>query len=196
MRNADAGDERFVKSIQSRDPAVMQEVVQSYLAHIYRAARTAFLDVDLAEELTQSTFMTFLETVERFQGRSHIRTWLFGILYNKIAEKRRRMIRDAKSDEISDGTFQLPGHRRLSVSRPVDQQVYQQEVRSAIESCLMKVPARQRMAFILREIEGLETREICTIMEITPSNLGSLVSRARTRLRGCLESKGVEVWRR
>ena len=75
---------------------------------------------------------------------------------------------------------------------PVDAEVYAAEVRQGIDSCLDRVPTNQRMAFNLREIEGMDTEEICKILEVTRTNLGVLLHRVRTRLRECLEAKGIE----
>jgi RNA polymerase sigma-70 factor (ECF subfamily) len=66
------------------------------------------------------------------------------------------------------------------------------EVLGEIQECLETTPERQRLAFTLREIEELETTEICKIMDITATNLGVMLFRARNRLRECLESKGVQ----
>ena len=77
-------------AIRERDPAAIQGVVHTYLPQILRAAAGAGLEGQLAEDVAQSTFLTFLETAHRFEGRSRVRTWLFGILYRKIAEARRK----------------------------------------------------------------------------------------------------------
>jgi RNA polymerase sigma-70 factor (ECF subfamily) len=74
----------------------------------------------------------------------------------------------------------------------VDVEVYHAEVRQEIDGCLDGVPTNQRMAFVLREIEGMDTQEICKILEVTRTNLGVLLHRVRNRLRECLEAKGIE----
>ena len=75
---------------------------------------------------------------------------------------------------------------------PVDAEVYAAEVRQGIDGCRDRVPTNQRMAFVVREIEGMDTGEICKILEITRTNLGVLLHRVRTRLRECLEANGIE----
>jgi len=75
--------------------------------------------------------------------------------------------------------------------RPVDEALAASEVRTRIEKCLEDLPETQRAAFRLREVDGFSTPEICEILEITRTNLGVLLYRARNRLRECLESKGV-----
>ena len=75
--------------------------------------------------------------------------------------------------------------------RPVDAQIYDKQVSEGLDDCLDNVPAKQRMAFILREVEGFTTEEICKILEVTRTNLGVLFHRVRNRLRECLEAKGL-----
>lgn len=173
----------------------MRAVIQSYLSQILRAARGAGLDPQQAEDTTQDTFATFLEKAPRFEGRSHVRTWLFGILYRKIAETRRRRAREDKVDdidEVMDRRFDASGNW-ASPPRALDRQLYGAQVREKINECLVKTPLQQRMAFVLREVEGLSTKEICKILDVTRTHLGVLLFRARNRLRECLESKGIKV---
>ena len=75
---------------------------------------------------------------------------------------------------------------------PVDARLYDAEVRRGIDGCLDRVPTNQRMAFVLREIEGMDTQEICKILEVTRTNLGVLLHRVRNHLRECLEAKRIE----
>lgn len=82
--------------IRTRDREAVEAVIRTYLPQVLRAARGAGLGVQEAEEVTQNTFTTFLEVAPRFEGRSHVRTWLFGILYRKISETRRIWARTGK----------------------------------------------------------------------------------------------------
>jgi RNA polymerase sigma-70 factor (ECF subfamily) len=172
----------------------MRQVVRRYLPHVLRAARAAGFDSHRAEDVAQSTFATFLETAHRFEGRSQVRTWLFGILYRKIAEARRDSRRHDDMDDIDqvfEARFDTDGSW-LRPPRPVDAAVYDKEVRERLEDCLEQVPSKQRMAFVLREVEDLATEEICKILDVTRTNLGVLFHRVRNRLRECLEEKGIE----
>ena len=178
-------------AIRERDPEAIQEVVHAYLRQLLRAAAAAGLEGQLVEDVVQSTFLTFLETAHRFEGRSRVRTWLFGILYRKIAEARRKAGREQATEDI-DTVFEQKfdgSGSWIQPPRPVDSEVYASEVRREIEGCLDTVPTKQRMAFVLREVEELATNEICKILDITRTNLGVLLHRARTRLRECLEPK-------
>jgi len=186
-------DPQFVARIQAADPEALRVVVQAYLGQILRAAGAAGLDPERAEEVTQATFTTFIEKAASFEGRSHVRTWLFGILYNKIAEARRDLGREHQTDDIDHVIQQRfdPQGSWMRPPQPVDVQLYGAEIRALIEDCLEGVPTQQRMAFVLREAEELDTNEICKILNVTRTNLGVLLYRVRNRLRECLEAKGV-----
>jgi RNA polymerase sigma-70 factor (ECF subfamily) len=186
-------DPDIAKRIRARDPEALRSVVETYMTQILRAARGAGLDPDRAEDVTQATFTTFLQRAEAFEGRSHVRTWLFGILYRKIAEARREIQKDLGHDdieEIVEGRFDTSGGW-LKPPRPIESEVQDAEIRKQINACLDTIPLRQRLAFLLREVEGFTTLEICNILEVTRTNLGILLFRGRNRLRECLEGKGV-----
>ena len=164
--------------------------MRTYLPQILRAAAGAGLEGQLAEDVAQSTFLTFLETAHKFEGRSRVRTWLFGILYRKVAEARRKAREQATEDidTVFEQQFDSNGSW-IQPPRPVDSELYASEVRREIDGCLETVPTKQRMAFVLREVEELDTKEICKILDVTRTNLGVLLHRARMRLRECLETK-------
>ena len=71
------------------------------------------------------------------------------------------------------------------------QLVIPREIRDRLRVCLEELPGKQRSVFLLREVEGFETPEICKILEVSRTNLGVLLFRARNRLRECLEARGV-----
>jgi len=186
-------DPALAERIRRRDPTALRETVRLYLPQILRAARGAGMDPDAAEDLAQAVFVTFIEKAHRFEGRSLVRTWLFGILYRKIAEARRKQGRDAAMDDI-DTVFEKRFDAAGSWTRPpraVDAAAYDGELRREISGCLEQTPEKQRMAFVLREVEDLGSEEICNILDVTRTNLGVLLMRARNRLRECLESKGI-----
>ena len=188
------GEPEFAARIRARDSQALGAVVHAYLSQILRAARGAGLNPQQAEEVTQTTFVTFIETAPRFEGRSHVRTWLFGILYKKIAEARRYFHRDRQMEDIEEVVERRfrPDGKWMHPPRSMDLKLHQKEIRQGIQECLNEVPLKQRMAFVYREIEGLSTAEICKILEVTDTNLGVLLYRARNRLRECLEKKGVK----
>lgn len=195
VSNAIAIDSAFLTRLRSRDPETLEAIVHEYLPQVVRAARAAGLSSHEADDAAQSTFVTFLEKAHTFEGRSQVRTWLFGILFNKVMETRRSRERDRRADDIDDvmeSRFDANG----SWSRPplpADAEIYALQIREGIDDCLEAAPAKQRMAFVLREIEEMTTAEICKILGVTDTNFGVLLYRVRNRLRECLEGKGLKA---
>jgi RNA polymerase sigma-70 factor (ECF subfamily) len=173
------------------DREALTAVVDAYLDQVVRAARGAGLDQQQAEEVAQNTFATFIETAPRFEGRSHVRTWIFGILYRKIQEARRGFAKDRRMDdidEIFESRFDPTGSWSRPPQGPADD-LFAKEARQEIGDCLEAAPDQQRMAFLFREVDGLSTQEICKILEVSATNLGVMLYRVRNRLRDCLETK-------
>ena len=183
----------FLGLLQARNDAALQRLVSAYLPQILRAARGAGLNRANAEDVCQSTFVTFIEKIDSFEGRSHVRTWLFGILYRKISEMRRSASRetDAESiDQVMENRFKMDGHWQQP-PRAADMATYEREVREHLADCLEGISTEQRLAFILREVEELDSEEICQTLQISRSNLGVLLFRGRNLLRECLEGRNI-----
>jgi RNA polymerase sigma-70 factor (ECF subfamily) len=192
---ANALTDQDLARLRAREPALLAQVVREHARPLFRAARGMGLTDTAAEDLVQDVFITFLETLDRFEGRSQLRTWLFGILHRKILEFRRERAVDQRHDPI-DEVFESRFDSQGRWARPpVDLQrlLESQETGNLIQSCLGELPHTQRSVFTLREVEELDSAEICKILNISVTNLGVLMHRARARLRECLEAKG---WRR
>lgn len=183
--------------IRARDPDALRDAVRRHLRDLVKAARGSGLDQPRAEEVVQETFRTFVETAERFEGRSKVRTWLFGILYRKLSEARRALERERRfegldefTDEVFAERFRADGRWSAPPATPAEE-FERRELRREIGRCLEASPLPQRMAFVLREVQGLETDEICEILDVDRNHLGVMLYRLRSRTRDCLESKGL-----
>ena len=144
-----------------------------------------------AEDLVQATFVTFLEASERFEGRSSLKTYLFGILYNKSLEKRREVNREVAVDPIDavfEQRFGTWGIWRTLPRGPEDE-AQAKETAGLLEECLEILPTQQRMAFFLREVEHESTEAMCNILRVSVTHLGVILFRARNKLRECVQKK-------
>jgi RNA polymerase sigma-70 factor (ECF subfamily) len=174
------------------DPDALAEAVRDHARPLLRAAMSMGFPGPEAEDLVQDVFTTFLERLDRFEGRSQLRTWLFGILHHKVMERRRASRNDDRTDPI-DETFESRFDKSGKWVRPpedIERLMLSKEIGGLIQGCMDELPANQRGAFVLREVEGIETAEICKILSVTVTNFGVLMHRARVRLRECLEAKG------
>ena len=191
--NSDDIDPRLEARLREGDRGAMGRVIKLYLPQVLRAARASGLSVERAEDIVQAVFVTFIEKIGEFEGRSQVRTWLFGILYRKILEAGRKAKRERQYDDLAD-VDQSRFHPDGTWARPPelpDEAVYSHEIRKYISDCLDEVSEKQRMAFVLREVESMATAEICEILDITTTNFGVLIHRARNQVRNCLEGKRI-----
>jgi RNA polymerase sigma-70 factor (ECF subfamily) len=183
----------FLERLRRRDPEALAEAVHEHARPLKGAARALGFPEPEAEDIVQDVFRTFLERLDHFEGRSQLRTWLFGILHRKALERRRGAAIDDRIDPI-DEVFESRFDSKGNWSRPpadLERLMLSKEIGELIRGCMDGLPVNQREAFVLREVEDLETSEICKILAISATNFGVLMHRARARLRECLEAKGL-----
>ncbi len=193
MAVTNLSDPEFLEQLKGRDPAAWEAIVDVYLPQLLRAGRGMGFSPDEAQDLAQSVFVALIESIGRFEGRSHIRTYLFGIFYNKVSEHLRGKQRERENDpidEVMESRFDSAGKWRQPPA-DIEREVFGREVGRVIVECLEGVPRSQRAAFYLREVEEMNTEEICKKLSISNTNLGVMLFRARNRLRECLEKKGL-----
>lgn len=159
---------------------------------LYRYAMLRLRDPDVAAELVQETFLEALRSRLAFEGRSSERTWLVGILRHKVIDHQRRASRERpRADHnAAEGFFDDQGFWRVGpASWPGDPALAleRREFWDVLHGCLAKLPPTLADAFLLRELEGLDTEEICRLESINPTNLWTRLHRARLLLRDCLE---------
>lgn len=182
----------FLTLVKSRDSSAIEKLVHSYTEPLYKGALGLGFDASTAEELVQNVWTTFFDVAPGFQGRSHVRTFIFGILYNKASELRREHKRFDNSDDPIEDTinarFAPEGHW---AKPPIDPENFLMatETMVLIQKCIDSLPLTQRMAFCLKEIDDHGSHDICNILGVTVTNLGVLLYRARNRLRECIEGK-------
>ncbi|MDH4173720.1 MAG: sigma-70 family RNA polymerase sigma factor [Betaproteobacteria bacterium] len=134
---------------------------------------------DQAEDAVQEALVAALEGLHRYAGGSSLSTWLFGILKHKIVDGLRRGPREEALDmELDDLQHEGPGPEQTCASR---------NALAAIDRSLDSLPVRSAQAFVLREVLGMETDEVCRTLQVTPTHCWVLVHRARMRLRACPE---------
>src|SRR5215469_6869572 len=181
-----------LERLRRRDPDALAEAVHEHARPLLRAARALGFAEPEAEDMVQDVFRTFLERLDNFEGRSQLRTWLFGILHRKALERRRVTAMDDRMDPI-DEAFESRFDAKGTWTRPpadLERLMLSREIGELIRGCMDGLPVNQREAFVLREVEGLDTGEICRILDVSVTNFGVLMHRARARLRECLEAKG------
>lgn len=167
---------------------------------LFRYALLQLKDNELADDAVQETLLAAWQSSANFQGKAGLRTWLIGILKHKIADHWRRSAREvftAEFDQIDNDTdesdedafFLNNGHWNGGPStwNEPEAALKQQEFWAIYETCQNNLPAKMAQVFILRELVGLETEEVCRETGISDANYWVTMHRARLRLRECLE---------
>ncbi len=199
------GDADLLTRARARDESAFQELIDRYHASMVRFAMAFVRDREVAEDVVQDTWLGALRGIERFEGRSSLRTWLFGILTN-IA--RTRGVRETRSvpfsalateddDEpaVDPSRFFASGdHAGAWASIPLDfealpeESLLSSETRARIQRALETLPAAQRAVIEMRDIDGWPSADVCTALNITETNQRVLLHRARSKVRQALET--------
>jgi RNA polymerase sigma-70 factor (ECF subfamily) len=183
----------LLEGLRGRDPAAIREVVDQHVRRIYRAARGLGFSPSDSEDLAQEVFLTFLETLDRFEGRSTIGTWLFGILHHKAQERRRSHAREDSTSEMEEAFEKRFAANGSWLQPPVeaDRLVESREAGEVLRGCLEALPAQQREVFQLRQVEELSAADVAKVVGCATNHVGVLLHRARLRLPACLDGKGL-----
>ncbi len=151
---------------------------------------------EIAEDLVQETLLAALTAKDEFAGASSERTWLIGILKRKVVDVFRRRARSGGLDDAVGGDdpaeFDQRGLWSVKVPRwsgSPEALLRDAEFRQALADCMSGLPDPLRAAITLREIEEVASDEVCKVLGVTPTNLWTLIHRARNRLRECLNAR-------
>jgi RNA polymerase sigma-70 factor (ECF subfamily) len=181
--------------------------VDQYGDFLYRFTLSRIKDSSIAEDLVQETFLAALKARKNFQGRSTAKTWLIAILKHKIVDHIRKRVREQTSDNVEsmyntaandpvDTSFNDEGDWQIRPSKWIidPMKLYEQkEFMDVLYHCLGKLPERQAEAFMMREIDGFSTEEICKVLNISATNSWVMLYRARMWLRQCLENNWLNI---
>ncbi len=166
---------------------------------LYRFALSKIYERSLAEDLVQETLLAALGSRGNFANNSAERTWLAGILKHKIADHFRRITREISLDEtfetdefLEKSFFAADGHWKPEATPLVWKEnpaelLEQKEFCEFLRNSLSQIPEKLAAVFMLSEIQGFSSDEICQMLDISQENLYVMLHRARFRLRHLLE---------
>lgn len=174
-----------------------QQWVDLYADDLYAYALKMIPQPDQAENLLQETFLAALKSKDTFKGNSTEKTWLMGILRHKITDYLRVKYKEVPVsslvpedvniesffDQVNETLKKAPGSWEIHP----DQLIEKEEFWKAFENCLKRLPPKTAEAFSLSEMEEMPSKEICKVLNVTATNLWSLLHRARVQLRQCLQ---------
>jgi RNA polymerase sigma-70 factor (ECF subfamily) len=205
-----ADDERLLAGLRARSEEAFVELVERYHAAMQRVARRLVNgDAGVAEEVAQEAWLAVLRGIDRFEGRSSLRTWLFAIVTNLALQRRNRELRrevtfswfaedeaGGKAPAVAGGEFirlwpldrrqmwkEAPGEWEVDP----EEIVIRAELRERILAAIAQLPEAQQTVITMRDVLGFTPEEICEALGVTPNNMRVLLHRARSRVRALLD---------
>jgi RNA polymerase sigma-70 factor (ECF subfamily) len=190
-------------ALKSGDEGAFEALIGRYHGPMMRLATSYLRDRSAAEDAVQETWLTCLRTLDKFEGRSSLKTWVFGILLNVSRSRHRKESRilpftslfrrdagEGRGPTVdprrfgSDGLWSTPPDSWSNVpeSKLLDRETIDQ-VKAAIEA----LPAKQREVVILRDVAGFDAGEVCGLLSISSANQRVRLHRGRASVRKALE---------
>ena len=198
---AEGVDEAIVERLLAGDETAFSELVTAHHSSLLRLALTFVSTHAAAEEVVQETWLGVLKGLKSFEGRASLKTWIFRILVNRA---RTRGVRDGRTVTFSaledpDGEADTLADRFSAQGRWIqppamwheqdpEALLLRRETVVCLQDAIASLPSGQRAVVTLRDIEGVEPPEVCTILGITETNQRVLLHRARTKVRASLET--------
>src|SRR5262249_47521729 len=179
--------------------AAFRSLIEMYHAMLVRVARMYVSSQAVAEDVAAETWLAVLEGIDRFEGRSSLKTWIFRILTNRA---KTRGIREGRTlpfsslepeepavdaERFHGGKHNWPGHWAALPSSFPDERLLAAETRAVVEEAISKLPPTQRAVISLRDVEGWSAEEVCNALTLTETNQRVLLHRARSVVRAALE---------
>jgi RNA polymerase sigma-70 factor (ECF subfamily) len=164
---------------------------------LYRFALMRVRDAATAEDLVQETLIAAMKARGAFRGEATDKTWLIGILKNKVIDHLRKAAREVAWDPnmfeqggIGEGLFDADGNWQVNIadwSGP-EQDLNRTQFWQVLQTCIEALPERTGRLFLLREADGLSAEQIREVIRVSSvNNVWTMLSRARMRMRECMQ---------
>ena len=202
---AGSAEAQLLEALRAGDEAAFTQLVREYQPSLVRVARIYVPTQAAAEEVAAETWLAVLNGLDRFEGRSSLKTWIFRILTN-IAKTRGQ--RDGRTlpfsaledpgrvpeaavdaDRFLDPEHpRWPGHWAVRPEPWPEDALVAAETQALVAEAIEALPPAQRAVISLRDVEGWSSEEVRNALELSETNQRVLLHRARSKVRRALES--------
>lgn len=205
LDGATADDQRIIAGLRAGNETTFVEMLDRYNGSLVRVAMRYVPSRAVAEEVVQDTWIGVIEGIDRFEGRSTIKTWLYKILIYKArtrGERERRTVpmsalpggdaapsvpteRFRGSDALWAGHWATPPRRW---DGNAEERLLAREAQSLIDVTIAELPLAQREVITLRDLSQFSSVQVCDLLGVTEANQRVLLHRARSKVRAALEN--------
>ena len=200
-------DQRLIQSLKAGDESAFASLMDDYGSSLLRVAMIYVGSRAVAEEVVQETWLGVINGLDRFEGRSSLKTWIFRILTNTASTRAQRERRSVPFSSLAGANGEeegpsvdpdrffppdharYPGHWSLGPTRweTPEEGLLSGETREVILGAIEELPPSQRAVVMLRDVEGWPAEEVCDALELSEGNQRVMLHRGRTKVRAALE---------
>jgi len=184
-------ERKLIAQLQAGDPGAYETLVRTYGGRMLAVARRFVRDDDEARDCVQEAFLRVFRSIERFESRSALGTWLHRIVVNTALSRLRSRERTPE-ESLSHllPRFDADGMRLEPEPEPAEHTpealLESAEAVSLVHRCIDELPAAYRQVILLRDVEGYDTEETATLLGLTPGAVKVRLHRARAALKTLL----------
>ena len=193
-------DEQLVKDLKNKDPRAFDRFVELYQKKIYALGFNMTYNQMDAQDVAQDVLLTIFRKVHTFQGKSAFSSWVYRITLNTVYMKLRSKKKEqAVSLEDAFPSFNGSGYHQEKIrdwSENAESLLFQNETKGIIQKAVNQLPQKEKVVFILRDVEGLSTERVSEILGLSVPAVKSRLHRARLFLRKKLSSYFEEYQKR
>jgi RNA polymerase sigma-70 factor (ECF subfamily) len=196
----------LLAALRNGDESAFCSLVDAHHRALVRLATQYVANSSVAEEVAQEAWIAFLQGLERFEGRSSVKTWLFRTLLNCARNRKRKEVRSVPFSALFDPEAQegpavdpsrfrpdgvWAGHWAViprSFAQDGESKLLTGELRQRVQAAIDTLPAAQREVLTLRDVEGFGSDEVCEVLGVSDVHQRVLLHRARAKVRAEIES--------
>jgi RNA polymerase sigma-70 factor, ECF subfamily len=190
-------DAELVDRLRAGDEVAFATLVRRYQPRLLRVAQSLVSSAAVAEEAVQDTWLGVVRGIDRFEGQSTLKTWLFRILVNRARsagarERRTERLGDDGEPAVAAERFDATGAWAAppeAWAEEAEDRLVAAELAGRVRACLELLPPGQREVVLLRDVEGLPGADVCAVLGINDGHQRVLLHRGRARVRRMLETE-------
>jgi RNA polymerase sigma-70 factor, ECF subfamily len=178
-------DASLLAALKVGDPDAFTELVEHHSGTVYNLALRLTNNPQEAEEVMQETFISAFRSLDRFEGRSQLSTWLYRIAYNAalMRLRKREPITTSIDEPVVNEEGEVLPRQLVDWGALPDEIVLSGELRAVLDQAVAALPESLRVVFVLRDIEGLSTAEAAETLNLSETNVKVRLHRARLAMR-------------